>query len=96
MIKRYSTKIKDGKLVIIKIEIVDKKITQFQLLGDFFLYPEESVFEIEKSTIGHDQSEIRKILPEVIDTEHAILYGFQITDVIALIDSAYADEQNES
>jgi len=90
--KRYSIKIKDGKLVIIKIEIKNKKIAKFQLLGDFFLYPEESIIQIEKSVIGQDQAKIQKILPEVIENEHAILYGFQISDVITLIDSAFADK----
>ncbi len=44
-------KVPGGKLVIIKVSYSDK-IETLQILGDFFLHPEESLSLIEDSLIG--------------------------------------------
>lgn len=44
-------KIPGGKLVEIRLEY-DKTIERIEILGDFFVHPEESLFGIERSLIG--------------------------------------------
>ena len=46
-----SKKVVGGKFLRVKIE-ADTTITKMQILGDFFLHPEESLPAIEKSLIG--------------------------------------------
>jgi lipoate-protein ligase A len=51
-------KVPQGKLLEMRIDY-DSKIRKVEMLGDFFLYPEESITEIEKAIvgIGVDESE---------------------------------------
>lgn len=44
-------KIPNGKLIRLKID-ADETINQIKITGDFFLYPEESIEEIEKNIAG--------------------------------------------
>ncbi|MDE1767778.1 MAG: biotin--protein ligase [Candidatus Micrarchaeota archaeon] len=44
-------KVPGGKLVIVKLSYSDK-IETLQILGDFFVYPEEALPEIENLLIG--------------------------------------------
>ncbi len=47
----YKLKVHNGKLVSVKI-IYSERIESVQILGDFFMYPEEAIEVIEKSLIG--------------------------------------------
>jgi hypothetical protein len=47
----YKLKVPDGKLVIAKVSYSDK-IERVQILGDFFIYPEESLSLIENMLVG--------------------------------------------
>ena len=47
----YKLKVHGGKLVIVKIGYSDR-IERIQILGDFFIHPEESLGLIEASLIG--------------------------------------------
>ena len=44
-------KVPGGKLISVKVTYWDK-IDSVQILGDFFIYPEESILEIEQSLVG--------------------------------------------
>ncbi len=44
-------KVPGGKLVGVKLSY-GRKIKSIQILGDFFLIPEETVFKIEKALVG--------------------------------------------
>jgi len=45
-------KIPNGKLIRLKAEVDDNKIKKISITGDFFLHPEEKIFELEKSLIN--------------------------------------------
>ena len=49
-------KVPGGKLVSVKLTF-DKSIEKIQILGDFFINPEEALAEIEKSISGASISE---------------------------------------
>jgi len=44
-------KIPNGKMVKIKLEF-DTRITHMQIQGDFFLHPEETIFQIESALLS--------------------------------------------
>ncbi|MCD6485607.1 MAG: hypothetical protein J7L47_10910 [Candidatus Odinarchaeota archaeon] len=48
----FDYKPKDGKLLRIVLDYEEDKIRQVKLFGDYFLYPEEAIFEIEKALVG--------------------------------------------
>ena len=54
-------KIKGGKLVGVELEY-DGKIESVKILGDFFLYPEDSLRKIENALVGLDANVGSKVL----------------------------------
>lgn len=93
--KKYLSKIKGGKLLIIKINVNKKRIKKLQLLGDFFLYPEEKILLIENSLINAHQNNYASLLRNIIKQEKIILLGIGIEDIILLIHQAFIEKQNE-
>ncbi|MBI2675082.1 MAG: biotin--protein ligase [Candidatus Aenigmarchaeota archaeon] len=73
-----SYKVESGKLVKIKITF-DEKIMDLQILGDFFLYPEESLKLIEKAIEGmdanSDENSISKIIEEAAQKNRIEMIG---------------------
>jgi hypothetical protein len=59
----HTEKVAGGKLVRIKAELDDdKNIRSIQLLGDFFIYPEEFVSDIETFLKGADADSVDMLL----------------------------------
>jgi len=48
----FDYKPKNGKLLRIILHYEGNQIRQVKIFGDYFLYPEEAIFEIEKSLVG--------------------------------------------
>jgi hypothetical protein len=71
-------KIKGGKLVGIRVEY-DDRIREIKILGDFFIYPEESLYKIEKALYGlridASKEEITSTINRVVSAEKAELIG---------------------
>lgn len=51
-ILRGEIKVKNGKLLKCKIELEDNLIKNIKITGDFFMYPEEKIEELEKMLKG--------------------------------------------
>src|SRR5680860_592395 len=72
-------KVPGGKLVVVDLEVVDDKVANFRLAGDFFLDPDDALEDINAAVnglpAGSDAatiaSAVRGALPE-----HATLLGF--------------------
>jgi len=90
--KQFLYKVPNGKLLKIKIEIVNRQIKDIQILGDFFLYPEEKLAIIERALIGKRKDEILDVLNNIVKKEHILLVGFSIDDLNSLIQRAFDDE----
>ncbi len=43
-----------GKLVVVDVEVAEGKLTQVEVSGDFFLYPEEALSDITRALEGMD------------------------------------------
>ncbi|MEA2053976.1 MAG: lipoate protein ligase C-terminal domain-containing protein [Candidatus Thermoplasmatota archaeon] len=50
-------KVKGGKLLKCSLDIKDGKIGKIKITGDFFMYPEEKIEELEKMLVGNDANE---------------------------------------
>ncbi|MCL5239160.1 MAG: biotin--protein ligase [Candidatus Marsarchaeota archaeon] len=71
-------KVVGGKLVSVKLEY-GRKIKSIQILGDFFLHPEEALPRIEKALVGTSprakKDEISGKIAKVLAMNNAELIG---------------------
>ena len=77
----HTEKVEGGKLVRVKVEYnsEDKLIEDVQVHGDFFIYPEEFIADIEQLLVNLDQKDseqsISAALQRLIEDEGADLIG---------------------
>jgi lipoate-protein ligase A len=85
MIKAHNI-YKSKKLINISLEYTEKKIiSSIRITGDFFLYPEETLDQIEASLIGTkmDRNSIKETIEKCLS--HSEAFGFDsesLTDAI--------------
>jgi lipoate-protein ligase A len=85
MIKAHNV-YKSKKLIKISLEYTDSKIiSSIRITGDFFLYPEETLDQIEESLIGTkmDRNSIKETIEKCLS--HSEAFGFDsesLTDAI--------------
>jgi lipoate-protein ligase A len=85
MIKEHNV-YKSKKLIKISLEYTDSKIiSSIRITGDFFLYPEETLDQIEASLIGTkmDRNSIKETIEKCLS--HSEAFGFDsesLTDAI--------------
>jgi lipoate---protein ligase len=85
MIKAHNI-YKSRKLIKISLEYTDSKIiSSIRITGDFFLYPEETLDQIEASLIGTkmDRNSIKETIEKCLS--HSEAFGFDsesLTDAI--------------
>lgn len=84
-------KVPGGKLLSVKITYW-KSIDEIQILGDFFIYPEESLILIEKALIGVDpksnEDEISRHVQLVVDKNRIMLVGLTSESIAQAIKMA--------
>lgn len=83
-------KVPNGKLIAMEVQILNNKVSSMKITGDFFLYPEEQIKQIEASFLGLPVSISD---PELTDKlQHALkgaeLIGVSIDDLIRLFRKA--------
>lgn len=73
-ILRGELKVKGGKYIKCIIKIGEGKIKKIKFTGDFFMYPEEKIEEIEKKLEGVvlNEKEIGRILDEFFENVEII------------------------
>lgn len=86
--KTITEKIPGGKLVTIKVDF-GSKIKKVQILGDFFMHPEEGVLDIEKKFIGldlkFDEKKTTSEIEEMIKSRSYELIGVDIPSVVSMV-----------
>lgn len=75
----------------IKIETEENKISTIQILGDFFVYPEESLFELEKGLVGASKEECLGTIKSLIAKHSITIAGFSANDLHQLISQAFSE-----
>ncbi|SDH02862.1 lipoate-protein ligase A [Leifsonia sp. 98AMF] len=86
-------KVPGGKLVVVDLEVVDGKIADFQLAGDFFLEPDSALEAIDAAVNGLPaESDAKTIAAAVKDAlpEGASLLGFSPEAVAVTVRRALA------
>ncbi len=87
--KQYLYKVPGGKLLKIKIEINNNRINSIQILGDFFLYPEEALTKIETALTQCEKQQCLSKIKEIIINEKIQLLGFSPEDLNNLIQQGF-------
>ncbi len=77
-------KVPGGKLIKIRLNF-SEKIDSIKLMGDFFLHPEDTVLELEKTLIGLNANESLEFysskLENVLHLNNAELFGISSNDL---------------
>jgi lipoate-protein ligase A len=89
MTLRAEYKVKGGKLIKVALEVEGDVIKSAKICGDFFLYPEDAIEEIERSLKGARlNSDFKQILTEAVERSGAQLLGFSVEDLAAAVQLA--------
>ncbi len=73
---------KSDKLVHIEFRKENNIITYIKIHGDFFIYPEEAITDIEGFITNKDINAIKKQLPKFIKKNNIRIVGFKINELI--------------
>jgi lipoate-protein ligase A len=78
-------KVQDGKLVEAKVKIVEGKIRDIQITGDFYMHPEEEIEELEKSLLGTPLENINDKIHRFFKEKNITLVGVKPEDFAKVI-----------
>lgn len=91
MIGKAERKVSGGKMVKVKAQF-NQTIETIRITGDFFLYPEEAIVEIEKCIVGTAVNEktekIEEKIGKTIKDKNIELLGFSVKDIAETIKEA--------
>lgn len=79
---RAEYKVEGGKLVKAQVVTEKNKIQKVKITGDFFIYPEEFLEELEDTLVGSmlDESGLTKLIEDVAEKRNATLLGVSPKD----------------
>jgi lipoate---protein ligase len=84
-------KVEGGKLVRVDT-LFDTQLVQVTITGDFFLYPEEALVEIEKALKGAslplERTNLISMVQKIVEDLNATLVGFSPEDLVAILEEA--------
>lgn len=80
-------KVVGGKTVKVDLEVSGKTIVNAVISGDFFLYPEDAIHEIESSIRGRTVEEVVKEINRFRSSVEFL--GITLDDLIQVIIDAY-------
>jgi lipoate-protein ligase A len=84
--RKRELKIGGGKLIRCKIEVENGRIERILLSGDFFLYPEESITQLESELKGlkiDDRKSIKRVITKFFRGVEAV--GITKEDLMKII-----------
>ncbi len=85
--KKSTYKVPGGKLLKISLEENNGVIQRIQIMGDFFLHPEESIVELEEILVGAElnQNKLSETIQSFLDNPDIILIGASSADIAKAI-----------
>lgn len=78
-------KIPGGKLVACDMELRDGVISTIKLSGDFFMHPEDSIIDLERSLNGVSTLSYTKKILNFFQNRDIVLYGISPEDFVNVI-----------
>lgn len=82
-----SKTLKKGKLLRIEFERHDDVVKDIRITGDFFVYPENALEEMEELIKGQHVNNIQKELETYMSENQVKLIGFEVKDVLDILRS---------
>lgn len=79
-----------GGLIKLDIAVRGSKIEELKITGDFFIYPEEAVFELEKTLKGKSQKESLETIEDFLTEVEAP--GITLEDFRVVLDKAFGEK----
>ncbi len=88
--KKTVYKVPNGKLLKISLSDEGGKISKLTITGDFFMYPEESLVELEKALFGAkiEEKNLQEIIEDFMTRTHSTFYGLDAQSLAQTIVSA--------
>jgi len=83
-------KVEKGKLLKLKFESENRILRKIEIRGDFFLYPENKLKDVEKFLIGLSIDEIDQKLNKFLLDNKIIFIGFEPLDLEKAIKNGLA------
>lgn len=84
-----------GKLVVVDFDVQDGRLTQVQVSGDFFLYPEEALEPIRSALEGLassvDEDEVRERVRDALPAG-ATMVGFSPSAIAIAVQRGLSNE----
>ena len=80
-------KVENGKLLKVRLESEQGKITGIKILGDFFMHPEEAIAVLEKELQGTELNEgkLAERIASVLESNSVRVFGFKAGDLAKAI-----------
>ena len=76
------TKVPNGKLLKINLDLQDTRIQKISLRGDFFMYPEEAITDLEDFLCGQNiDNNLSKLIEDFLVENQVQVYGFTAQDL---------------
>ncbi len=91
MLLRSEYKVKGGKMIKVSLDVEEGTIKNALIAGDFFLYPEEAIEQIERSLKGvsADSSDLERVLADAVMEAGAQLLGVAVEDIASAVKLAF-------
>ncbi len=92
VVKRGEHKVQGGKLIRVLLEEDRGRVARIRITGDFFLHPEEAIFEVERALEGAELAEgpLLERIKEVYRSAGAFSIGAGPEDFVKAILGAKA------
>jgi hypothetical protein len=80
-------KVPDGKMLKIHLSLLDNKIKNITIMGDFFLHPEETLINLEENLKGlkPEYELLTNTIQHVLDKNDALLIGAEAKHIAKAI-----------
>lgn len=78
-------KVPNGKLIKISLERDGEIISNIKITGDFFLYPEDCIENIEDTIKGEKIENIKEKLNALVEEENIEFFGINVEAIIEAI-----------
>ncbi|MFP4514684.1 MAG: lipoate protein ligase C-terminal domain-containing protein [Parcubacteria group bacterium] len=79
--KKIDYKVEGGKFLRMQIDIKDGVIKDIKIRGDFFVYPETAIFQIEDFLKGKKLESFASLLSSYIKEKNIKIIGFSVADL---------------
>ncbi|MBS7631370.1 hypothetical protein KEJ47_07340 [Candidatus Bathyarchaeota archaeon] len=85
--RRVDLKVPGGKLLRVKSEVTEGKISFIRVTGDFFMTPEEDLERLEEALIGQpaDPEAIERFINKFFAERHTVITGAYPSDFARII-----------